>query len=292
MSKVLAIDLGGTQLRAGLCDAATASAAVEHIGAWPAPKGLDSFRETIARLAEEHGAVRLGISVPGTARGTRCQWIPNLPWLDGVDLAGLFPNLSIGLGQDAQLALLAEVSAGAAKGLSDAILVAIGTGIGSAVLSGSRIVRGGQGAACSFGWACADLDDEGRDRDGWLERQASGRALDRIGKFAGFSDGHGLVAAARTQNATALSALERPARALGVTLATAVALLDPQAVILAGGVAEAADVLVPLVRTAMERQLPPHLRGVRIEMGDFGKDASLVGAAFAGARGQQWDEIR
>lgn len=291
MSKVLAVDLGGTQLRAGLC-AAAAPAAVEHIGAWPAPKGLDGFREAIARMAHDHGAERFGVSVPGTARGTRCLWIPNLPWLDGVDLAGLFPNLSIGLGQDAQLAMLAEVSAGAAKGLSDAMLVAIGTGIGSAVLSGSRIMRGGQGTACSFGWACADLDDEGHDRDGWLERQASGRAFDAIGRQAGFSDGRGLLAAARAGNATAIDALARPAKALGVSLATAVALLDPQTVILAGGVAEAADVLVPMVRAAMEKQLPPHLRRVRIEAGSFGKDASLVGAAFAGARGQQWDEIR
>lgn len=291
MSKVLAIDLGGTQLRAGICDAA-APAGVVHIGAWPVPQGLDGFRDKITGLTREHGAERLGISVPGTARGTRCLWIPNLPWLDDVDLQELFPGLAIGLGQDAQLALLAEASSGAAKGLSDAILVAIGTGIGSAVLSGSRIVRGGQGAACSFGWACADLEDEGHDRDGWLERQASGRALAAIGQKAGFGDGRGLVAAARAANADALGALARPAQALGVSLAAAVALLDPQAVILTGGVAEAADVLAPMVRTAMERQLPPHLRGVRIEAGDFGKDASLVGAAFAGARGQQWDEIR
>ncbi|WP_395446818.1 ROK family protein [Aminobacter sp. UC22_36] len=289
MSKVLAIDLGGTQLRAGL---STAPAAVEHIGAWPAPAGLDDLRTTVARLARAHGATRLGISVPGTARGARCLWIPNLPWLDGIDLSEVLPDLAIGLGQDAQLALLAEASAGAAKGLSDAILVAIGTGVGSAVLSGSRIVRGGQGAACSFGWACADLDDPGHDRDGWLERQAAGRALDAIGRMAGFSDGRGVVAAARAGNTDAIDALARPAKALGVSLATAVALLDPQAVILAGGVAEAADVLVPMVRHAMERQLPPHLRGVRIEAGAFGKDASLVGAAFAGARGQQWDEIR
>ncbi len=291
MSKVLAIDLGGTQLRAGLSDSA-ASSTVSRLGAWPAPIGLVEFREMVARLVQEHDAERLGVSVPGTARGTRCLWIPNLPWLDGVDLAELFPSLTIGLGQDAQLALLAEASAGAAKGLSDAILVAIGTGIGSAVLSGSRIVRGGHGAACSFGWACADLDDAGHDRDGWLERQASGRALDAVGQQAGFGDGRGLVAAARGGDRAALAALQQPAKALGVSLATAVALLDPQAVILAGGVAEAADVLVPMVRTAMERQLPPHLRYVRIEVGAFGKDASLVGAAFAGARGQQWDEIR
>ena len=108
-----------------------------------------------------------------------CDWVPNLSYLDGFDLAAAFPDLRVGLGHDAQLALLAEVEAGAARGLSDAILLAIGTGIGSAVLAGGRIIRGSTGAACSFGWAVADLNDAGDERLGWLERNASGRALCR-----------------------------------------------------------------------------------------------------------------
>lgn len=291
MSRILAIDLGGTQLRAGWADG-TNPAEVAPIGTWAAPKNLDEFHLHIAGLVAAHDVNRIGISVPGTAGGTRCLWIPNLPYLDGIDLAELFAGVEIGLGQDAQLALLAEATAGVAKGMTDAILVAVGTGIGSAVLSGSRIVRGATGAACSFGWACADLCDAGHDRDGWLERQASGRALDALGRQAGFGDGRGLVAAARSGEPTALALLERPARAIGVGVAAAVALLDPQAVILAGGVADAADVLVPLVRKSMERHLPPHLRGVRFEVGAFGANASLMGAAVAGGRGQQWDEIR
>ena len=86
--------------------------------------------------------------------------------------------MRIGIGNDAQIALLAEASAGAAKGMSDAILLSIGTGIGSAVLANGSIVAGSRGGACSFGWACADMDDPGEDRSGWLERVASGRALD------------------------------------------------------------------------------------------------------------------
>lgn len=291
MTRILAIDIGGTQLRAGVCEAGN-PAEIEQVGAWPAPKILEEFHGKLASLIDAHEIGRLGVSVPGTAGGTRCLWIPNLPFLDGIDLVELFPGIEIGLGQDAQLALLAEATSGTAKGMTDAILVAIGTGIGSAVLSGSRIVRGAHGAACSFGWACAGLEDVGHDRDGWLERQAAGRALDMIGKQAGFGDGRGLVAAAREGEARALSALDHPTRALGVSLATVVALLDPEAIVLAGGVAAAADVLVPMVRGAMERQLPPHLRSVRIEKGAFGPNASLVGAAFAGARGQKWDEIR
>ena len=287
MSTVLAIDLGGTHYRAGLAQIAD-PAAVESIGEWPAPATRDAFLALLDRQLDAHGATHLGLGVPGLARDSVCRWVPNLPYLDGLDLADTFPHLTIGLGNDAQLALLAEASAGAARGLSDAILLAIGTGIGSAVLAGRHIVAGGAGGACSFGWAVADMDDVGEDRSGWLERHASGRALDAAARTAGFSDGTALVAAARAGDARALAALRSPMRALGTALAGAVALLDPQAVILAGGVAAALDVLAPLILEPLRRQLPPHLRAIELRPGRFGPAAGLVGAAVAGARGPSW----
>lgn len=132
---ILAIDLGGTRLRAGL---ATGAALPEPIEDGPAPKSVAEFTARLATLLDSHGATRLGIGVPGLTQGTICRWIPNLGFLDGLDLAPLFPGIAIGLGNDAQLALLAEASAGAAMGVGDAILIAIGTGLGSAVLSGDR----------------------------------------------------------------------------------------------------------------------------------------------------------
>ena len=84
------------------------------------------------------------------------------------------------------------------------MLLAIGTGIGSAVLSDGRIVRGSHGAAASFGWACADVADPGDDRHGWLERHAAGPVLDAAGAaMTPPVDGRGLVAAAIAGNADA-----------------------------------------------------------------------------------------
>ncbi len=214
--------------------------------------------------------------------------MPNLPYLDGLDLAAALPGISVGLGNDAQLALLAEASAGSAKGLEDAILLAVGTGIGSSVLAGGRIVAGSGGAACSFGWAAADVNDPGENRSGWLERQASGRALDEAAQTIGLADGTALVLAARAGDAAAIAALTPPMRALGTALAGAVALLAPQAIILAGGVAASLDVLKPLLLPALRRQLPPHLRTIDVRPGLFGPKAGLVGAAFAGAYGPDW----
>src|SRR6185436_5576862 len=106
----------------------------------------------------------------------------------------LFPKLRVGIGNDAQIALLAEARAGAAKGMSDAILLSIGTGMGSAVLANGAIVAGAHGGACSFGWASADADDTGDERSGWLERVASGRALDAIAARYGLATGGELIA--------------------------------------------------------------------------------------------------
>jgi glucokinase len=219
-----------------------------------------------------------------------CTWIPNLPFLDGVDLAKLFPRLRIALGNDAQLSLLAEASAGAAKEVRNAILLAIGTGIGSAVLADGRILRGEGGAAASFGWACADPTDAGDAAHGWLERVASGRALDRIAAERGLAYGPALVALARRGEPGALAALAPPMRALGTALAGAVALTGARLVVFAGGVAESIDVFRPLVLPALVRQLPPHLRDVRLAAGNFGPRAALMGAALAVQRHPAWRE--
>lgn len=284
----LAIDLGGTNIRAGL----TAGDPIEPatLGRWQAPSSLDGFRTRIDALLAESGATELGVGIPGLAQGTVCAWVPNLPFLDGVDLATLFPGVRVALGNDAQLALLAEATGGAARQTKNTILLAIGTGIGSALLANGRIVRGEAGAATSFGWACADPADPGDDAHGWLERNASGTALDRIAAGLDLADGRALADLARSGDAAARQALEGPMRALGTTLAGAVALTGLQLVIFTGGVVDSLDVLGPLLLPALSRQLPPHLRGVRLVAGAYGSHATLVGAGLA-ARGHPiWTE--
>jgi len=288
MAAVLAIDLGGTNMRAALLGPDGLPGETET---GPAPKTLDEFATRIGALLKTSGATRLGMGVPGLARGSVCTWMPNLGFLDGVDLTTLFAGTSIGLGNDAQLALLAEATHGAAKGRQDVILLSIGTGIGSAVLSGGRIVRGSKGGACSFGWACAEIDDLGDDRNGWLERHASGTALDAIARSIRLADGPALIAAARQGHPVALRALEEPMYVLGTALAGAVGLLDPEMIVIAGGVAAEMDLLAPMVHEALNRQLPSHLRNVEIRAGQFGPKAGLIGAGIAGLQGPGWGDI-
>ncbi|MGX8012041.1 ROK family protein [Mesorhizobium sp. ORM8.1] len=233
MTRVLAIDLGGTNLRAAVHTGDIN--ALEMPSSEPAPVSRDALVGRISALCAQAGSVEaLGIAVPGLVEGSVCRWIPNLAFLDGVDIQALFPDLRVALGNDAQIALLAEAVEGSAKGMSDAILLAIGTGIGSAVLANGRIVAGAHGGACSFGWACADIKDHGEERSGWLERMASGRALDALAGQIGLADGRQLIAAAKAGQLAAQTLLEVPARQLGTALAGAVALLDPQAVLISG----------------------------------------------------------
>lgn len=288
MTAILAIDLGGTRMRVGRADGAELPDLIEDA---PAPQDLADFTSRVRRLLTEHGATRLGIGVPGLTRGTVCSWIPNLGYLDGLDLAASFPGIEIGLGNDAQLALLAEATAGAANGLGDAILLSIGTGIGSAVLSGGRIVRGSRGGACSFGWASADPADRGDPRQGWLERHASGRALDAAAEGLGLRNGVALITAAQAGSEAALGALRRPMHLLGTALAGAVGLLDPELIIVTGGVATAMDLLTPMILAGLRPQLPAHLQGIGIRAGAFGPRAGLIGAGIAGRRGGNWGTI-
>jgi glucokinase len=186
--------------------------------------------------------------------------------------------------------MLAEAAAGAASELTDAILLAIGTGIGSAVLSDGRIVRGYRGSATSFGWACAAPEDRGDAVHGWLERVISGTALDRLAQRIGLESGAALVAAARRGEETALAILDEPATALGTALAGAVALLGSQAIIISGGVAEALDVIAPTALDALRRQVPVHLRGVRLIRAALGPAATLTGAGIAARGHALWTE--
>ena len=284
---VVAVDLGGTRIRIGIAPRDD-PASVQLLGEWPAPADREAFLSRLLAEIAQRGVTRLGIGVPGLAEGTTCRWVPNLSYLDGFDLAASFPSVEIALGNDAQLTLLGEASAGAAADLSDAILVAIGTGIGSAVLADGRIVAGSHGGACSFGWAAADLADFGGDTSGWLERHSSGRALDHIAATMGLPDASALIARTKTGDRATTAALASPMRALGVALAGAVALLDPDAIVIGGGLAASFDAIAPLIRAPLIERLPPHMRGVELRAARFGARAGLVGAAFAGAFGAGW----
>jgi glucokinase len=295
---VIGVDLGGTRLRAGAApfDASVPVAgSVIQLADRPAPARLSELGaalDAVLVAAAPHGPVRgMAIAVPGLVAGSICSWVPNLPYLDGVDLAAIAAHV-VAVGNDAHLALLAEATEGAAFERADALLLAIGTGIGSAVLSDGRIVRGSHRAAASFGWACAELADPGDDRHGWLERHAAGPVLDAAGAaMTPPVDGRGLVDAALAGDAAASATLDRVGTILGTAVAGAVALVDPGIVIISGGLADAVDALAPALHRALTRHLPEHLRDIEFVRGALGPSAGLIGALIAARSGPEWWQV-
>jgi glucokinase len=287
MTPALALDLGGTNLRAAL---ATETGELRMLLRRAAPRDLAEHREVTAGLIAEHRVTSVGLALPGLVEGTTARWMPNLPWLDGIDLATLWPGTRVAAANDAHFALLAEAATGAAASVRHAILLAIGTGIGSAILCDGRVVRGAGGGAVSFGWACADPAAPRDDRAGWLEAHAAGPALDRAAAELGLTDGAALVAAARSGDALAGMAVARVAQILGAALAGAVALTGAERVIVAGGVSAALDLIGPIALERLRTHLPPHLRQVTLVPARHGSDASLAGAALAAQGHPIWED--
>ena len=74
-------------------------------------------------------------------------------------------------------------------------------------------------------------------------------------------------------------------------MATVINVLDPEIIVITGGVAAEMDLLAPMIAAAMDRQLPGHLRQISIEAGAFGARAGLIGAGIAGRQGADWGAI-
>lgn len=215
------------------------------------------------------------------------RWVPNLPFLDGTDLQErLAPEgVTLAAGNDAQMALLARSAVGAAVGLDDAILLAIGTGIGSAVLTGGRIAP--MASACSFGWASADVGDPGEDRSGWLEPGAArtgARRSCRRDRPCGQRSAHRRRKAGRWRRLPrSVPWPTRSARFWPVRSRCSIRRRFSSRV--------ASPTRSMYSRRRCWRrcgQLPPHLRGITLRAGVFGPRAGLVGAAVAAERGREW----
>jgi glucokinase len=170
---------------------------------------------------------------------------------------------------------------GAARGAREVALIAVGTGIGGGLILDGRLHRGRVGVAGAIGWWVADWQQAGRARpqsQGWLESLASGPAIARA---AGRATADEALQAARAGDPAARQAVERAAQALGAAAASIVSLVDPEVVVMAGGViAGGADLLLPRITEIAKREAQPRTaRGVRVVCAELGEDAAWLGAA-------------
>ena len=288
-SVVAGLDLGGTKISAALVDTA---GAVLHRLKQPAVK--TTFAESVAQIADifrrlvsESGihpqrVSGIGACVPGIySASTGNAWAPNLWGWDEVPLRdALARELPAPLTIDSDRAayVLGEQWLGAARGLTDVIFLAVGTGIGAGILTGGRLCRGAGDIAGAVGWFVLDRHTkEIYKQIGCFEAEAAGPG---VARRAGAKNAEEVVAAARRGDAAALANLEETARLLGRGVANLVSAFNPRMVVLGGGLMQAGDLLIePLRREMLEWAQPFAAKQVSIELSRLGEDAGLLGAA-------------
>lgn len=272
--RILACDLGGTQLRTAVVDA---SGEVTQRRAVPTPKDdpgalMAALRDSLAEAGEMEGMV---VGVPGPidyAAGAPTMLV-NLPaWEGHVSASILADRLGLGvlLANDADLAALGEHRFGAGRGFDDVAYVTVSTGVGAGVVLGGRLVRGRLSLA-ELGHTIID-----RHAMKTVEDLGSGTAL---GRMAGESAA-AVSARAQEGDAEAAALFREAADALAVGVLNLVHLFSPQVVVIGGGMSQAGDLLLEPVRETLgtcPASCPASRASVVRAAG--GDDAGLKGAA-------------
>ena len=286
---VVAIDLGGTKASFavigpdGAVRGRTKRASHEGGAALSHAAIAASAAETVRAAGLAWADVRAaGVVVPGIFDpATGRAWAPNLWGPDEVALGDelrMHLPVPVVIDSDRSGYVLGEAWRGAARGASDAVFLAVGTGIGAGILSRGRLVRGSGGIAGAVGWFALDphwREDYGR--MGGFEAEAAGPALARR---LGAGSAEEVAAAARRGDPAARKAVEDTVEWLAMGIANLISALNPQVVVLGGGLMQAADLFLDPVRRAVRRWAQPKaVDQCRIEPTALGEDAALFGAA-------------
>ncbi len=285
----LGLDLGGTNIKSVVLDddrvvgcdqrAADAERGPTTVIANLAAAGI----EAIERWGPVDGAA---VGVPGLFddRTGTIEFLPNLPgsWKGEPMTAPLEVALGVptAIINDARAFTLAESRLGAAAGCRTVAALVLGTGIGGGVVVGGRLHFGRMGRAGELAHQVIVPDGPkcGCGNHGCLEALASSAAITRL---AGSATVHEAFAAAAAGDERAAAALAEVADYLGIAIANLVTVLVPERVVIGGGVAEAGDALLTLVREATARHcvlVPPDW--YEIVLAKLGPHAGAIGAAL------------
>ncbi len=285
----IGVDVGGTKIAAAVVDSAGAVRGKIRLSTDRSDRGrsVEQVVEAAREAASAAGTAweqiaAVGVDVPGIYYPRSGKvWAPNLPGWDHIPLREwLAPRLPrpVVVDSDRSAYVLGEQWMGAARGLTDVIFVAVGTGIGAGIISGGRLCPGAEGIAGAVGWFA--LNPEYREiyqQVGCWEAEAAGPA---VARRAAAPAAEAVIEAARRNDAAARRALDDTIRYLGMGVANLVSVLNPQIVVLGGGLMQAGELfLEPIRREARRWAQPLAAASVRIELTQLGEDAGLLGAA-------------
>ncbi|MGK2949825.1 MAG: ROK family protein [Acidimicrobiales bacterium] len=305
----IGLDVGGTKVLGVALDPAAPAQVVAEERVLT-PEGGEGLTERLLALAAALGAragtvESIGVGLPGLVDrtgtlhvGPHLRHISNLPL--GARLADS-AQVPVVVDNDANCHAVAEQAAGAAEGAQEALVVTLGTGIGAGIITGGRVLRGANGFAGEPGHMVVDPSGPPCPcgKRGCWERFASGTGLGRLARDAanggrldaavdlagGDPDavrGEHVTAAARAGDREARAVLGELAHWIALGLANLANILDPEVIVVGGGLVEAADLLLPEVEgrfagLVMAGDRRPHLPIVPATLGER---AGAIGAAL------------
>ena len=305
---IFAVDLGGTHLRVATVDQ---RGKIHFRAKQSTPQGtdpaqiVDAIVKTVNDYKQQAGATSdalnaISLVVPGTVNvkdGTIVK-APNLPCLDGFRLAStLTSELGVPaiLENDANAAAVGEMWQGAARGCRTVICVTLGTGVGGGIILDGELWRGVDGAAAEIGHMCVDPFGGVActcGSRGCLEVFASATAIVRMTREASPRYPHSILNATTERTAKsifaagvagdelALEIFRRMGMYLGIGLANLINILNPEMIVIGGGVVNGWDLFEKhMMQQVEERAFPLLAARVKIERAKCGDDAGLLGAA-------------
>lgn len=285
MTTYLAVDLGGTSMRAGRT---SADGTVTDRQERPTPPEPDAgalvglCREVLRHGPPVQSAV---VGVPGRVDygAGRLEMAPNLPpgWVDELSESQLSAalDLSVAVANDADLAAVGEAWFGAGRHHRDIAFITISTGIGAGVVTGGLLVHGRRSVA-EVGHTIVDGEALVRGEPATVEQLGSGRALDRLAEEAGLPlGGPALVASVREGNEASAAVLARVVAAAAIGAVNVAHLFTPEVLVVGGGLGLNDDLVLDPIRRLLESRGPRGLAGpIEVVGAELGDDAGLAGA--------------
>lgn len=307
--ETVGLDLGGTKLATGVVAGKPEAVWSNQISSkgYSQLEVVDLLAGEINHAHEERpGVVAAGVGVPATIDFDRGHVIStvnlDLEDLPLRDLVAERVGLPVVIDNDANLAMLAEATFGAAKGARNALMLTVGTGIGGGVWINGSLYRGSGGAGAELGHTVVEIDGHrcqgncpGR---GCVEAMASGTALGRHGREAAAKhpdselgrmaadgvriEGPEVAAAAGNGDEAALEAIGRTGRYLGTALVSLANIFQPEVIVIGGAVIALGDRLLEPARHELRTRALKPMNETPVVAAALGPAAGMIGAAELG----------
>jgi predicted NBD/HSP70 family sugar kinase len=247
---VVGVDIGEVKVRCAVADL-RGEIVAERVREFAGAKRLPVIRREVASVVEDVGDLLFAcVGCTGAMDRSRGRVLFSSVFPDGFDLAGsLGFRCPVVIENDCNLAVMAERWRGAAIGLDDVVCVLAGERIGAGIMVGGNLMRGHEGAAGELSFLGAFEFEHGARGIAQLVRELSGSAPESVFIAAGAGDEE------------ALSIVERAEQWAGHGIVTTAQIVNPEVVVIGGGVARAGEVLLAPLRARLERMVrrPPRL---------------------------------